>query len=230
LNRALKLTSALAPAPLGPAMRAVGTLASAGGGREPQQIDLQQQAIDVRSDILSNNGIGGAVGRVIMGPLATILSDASPLVRWNRLSPEEAQADADQRVEAAKNAEKAVKADAEARQRLRHMSDEEAAQLGLPIAPGGTDPQTDEEQAERRAKFDAARIKEAEEATAEAEGIAATPEAQAQLPWWLNMAREATRGLERIPTSSLKMLAIANEARYGFDGGRSDARAWIDTL
>lgn len=230
LNRALKLTSALAPAPLGPAMRAVGTLASAGGGREPQQIDLQQQAIDVRSDILSNNGIGGAVGRVIMGPLATILSDASPLVRWNRLSPEEAQADADQRVEAAKNAENAVKADAEARQRLRHMSDEEAAQLGLPIAPGGTDPQTDEEQAERRAKFDAARIKEAEEATAEAEGIAATPEAQAQLPWWLNMAREATRGLERIPTSSLKTLAIANEARYGFGGGRSDARAWIDTL
>lgn len=232
LDRALKLTSALAPAPLGPAMRAVGALASAGGGRgqQQQQLDPQQQAIDVRSDILSNNGIGGAVGRTLMGPLATILSDASPLVRWNRLTPEEAQSDADQRAEAAKNAENAVKADAEARQRLRHMSDEEAAQLGLPIAPGGTDPQTDEEQAERRAKFDAERVRQAEEATAEAEKVAATPELQAQLPWWLNAAREATRGLERIPTGTMRTLAIVNEARYGFKGGRSDARAWVDTL
>lgn len=228
LNRALKLSSALVPPPVGPALGAISTLVGRGGTPPP---DPQQQAIDTRSDILSNNGIGGAIGRsLIAGPLGTLVGDQSPLTRLNRLTPEEAQADADQRVEDRKNAEAAIAADADARQKLRNMSDAEAAQMGLPVAPGGTDPVTDSEQADRRAAFDAERLKQAQKDTAEAEKIAATPEAQATLPWWLNAAREALRGAERVPTSAMKTVAILNEARYGFEGGRSDMRAWVDTI
>ena len=229
LTNALKVSTALAPGPVGPVARSIIDVATSGG--QPPVEDRQQKAVDLRSNILSAPGsIGGALARTLMPPVVTIFSEGSPLVEANRLSPEEAQADADQRVSDAKAKEKAIAAVSEARQKLRAMTDEEAAQMGLPVAPGGVDPQTDSEQAERRAQFDAQRLKEAQESTAEAEDVAAHPEKQATLPWWLSSAREALRGMERIPTGAAKAVAIANEARYGFSGGRSDLRAWIDTV
>lgn len=228
LQSAMKTAAAVLPAPVGPAAQALTNLSNRGNSAE--EIDEQQKLIDMRSDILSNDGIGGVIGRnLISGPLGLIVDKLSPVARLGALSPEEAQADAEQRLKDRQRTEAAVKADADARTKLRNMSDEDAAQLGLPIAPGGSDPQTDAEQAERRAAFDAQRIEEAEKDTADAEEQVVDPSKQAKTAWWLNAAREALRGEQRVVTSALKIIPILNEARTGFEG-RSDMRAWVDTV
>lgn len=228
LQSAMKTAAAVLPAPIGPAAQAVTNLSNRGNSSE--EIDEQQRLIDMRSDILSNDGIGGVIGRnLISGPLGLIVDKLSPVARMGALSPEEAQADAEQRLKDRQRTEAAVKADVDARTKLRNTSDERAVQLGLPIALGGFDPQTAAEQAERRAAFDAQRVEKAEKDTAAAEEQVADPSKQAKTAWWLNAAREALRGEQRVVTSALKIIPILNEARTGFEG-RSDMRAWVDTV
>lgn len=135
---------ALSPVPIGPVMDAFG------GGAAPQPagpapVDPQQRAVDVRSDILSDAAaaISGPLRDVVLGPVIGELGEGGTINALGTLAtPEARQAEADQRAVDAKAVEATIRDKASVRAKLRGLTDEDAAAMGMPVPPGGTQPET----------------------------------------------------------------------------------------
>lgn len=161
-----------------------------------------------------------------VSPLGGMLAEGGVLGRLGALTPEDAAAQQETRVEAAEQEESALRAAESARQTLRDMTDEQAASMGLPVAPGVFDAETVREldaQNERRRAFAAERVGEAMADTQEQRENAPTQK------WWLNAARSAYKGMTGIATSAARGAVIPFELTVG-DGRKSETRAWIDTV
>lgn len=161
-----------------------------------------------------------------VSPLGGMLAEGGVLGRLGALTPEDAAAQQETRVEAAEQEESALRAAEGARQTLRDMTDEQAASMGLPVAPGVFDAETVREldaQNERRRAFAAERAGEAMADTQEQRENAPTQK------WWLNAARSAYKGMTGIATSAARGAVIPFELTVG-DGRKSETRAWIDTV
>lgn len=217
-----RLTEALATSVSAASMQAQGRSEAA------ERRAAQDRAIDLRSRYLSEDG-GGVIGSILMGPLATLFSEQSPLARAGTLTPEESQQIAEERATAAQEQEAAVRSHVDTRRQMRDLTNEQLEQLGMPIAPGSEDPNFETQIAEEE-KLDVARVEAAAEATAEAAQAVEQPELQPQQTWWLDMGRSAVRSMGRIGTGALKTIPIAWELTPFSDGERTDVRAWIDTV
>lgn len=174
----------------------------------------------------SMSSVLGRAALDFVSPLGGMLAEGGVLGRLGALTPEDAAAEQEQRVEAAAQEEQALKAAESARQTLRDMTDEQAASMGLPVAPGVFDAETVREldaQNERRRAFAAGR---AEEAAADTQMQRENAPTQT---WWLNAARSAYKGTTGIASSAARGAVIPFEFTIG-DGERSEVRAWIDKV
>src|SRR5690606_37198335 len=111
-------------------------------------------------------------------------------------------------------------------EQLRNLTDDQAASLGLPVAPGVFDAETVrelDEQNERRQAFAARRAEEASAATQEQREAAPTQK------WWLNAARSAYKGTTGIATNAARGAVIPFEMLAG-ESDKSEVREWIDAL
>jgi hypothetical protein len=223
VRNTLALASGIAPAPVAPALN---LLSSVSPGAVAAA-DPQQRAVDVRSDILSNEA-GGLSSYLLGGPLGYLARDGGALDELGTLSPDEAAEEKAQREKDAAHYETALKGSMDARQKLRNLTSEEAAAMGFPIQPG-IDAQTEKEQRQELEQADAARVARAEEAT---------KDAKVQTPtkaWWLDALRSFYRGQNSMYTGIGKGAAIGlwelpGELAGIRDEGRSDVRAWFDTV
>lgn len=164
-----------------------------------------------------------AVGRQVLFGLPGAIAEGGPLAKLGTLSPEEQEAETAERFEAAQQQEQAAKRHIETRRALRDLTDDEAAQLGMPIQPGGTDSQTVEEAKQREDDI----LKSVEQRTAERREALITGQNQVEQSQWLSMSREALRGLQRVPVQTMKLAPILWEAASGFDE-KSEMREWLD--
>lgn len=174
----------------------------------------------------SMSSVLGRAALDFVSPLGGMLAEGGVLGRLGALTPEDAAAEQEQRVEAAAQEEQALKAAEGARQTLRDMTDEQAASMGLPVAPGVFDAETVREldaQNERRRAFAAGR---AEEAAADTQMQRENAPTQT---WWLNAARSAYKGTTGIASSAARGAVIPFEFTIG-DGERSEVRAWVDKV
>lgn len=174
----------------------------------------------------SMSSVLGRAALDFVSPLGGMLAEGGVLGRLGALTPEDAAAEQEQRVEAAEQEEQALKAAEGARQTLRDMTDEQAASMGLPVAPGVFDAETVREldaQNERRRAFAAERAGEAAADTQMQRENAPTQ------TWWLNAARSAYKGTTGIASSAARGAVIPFEFTIG-DGERSEVRAWVDKV
>lgn len=224
MQQTLKLASGIAPAPVSSMLNLASSVAP---GAMPAARDPQQRAVDVRSDILSKN-VGGLSSYLLGGPLGYLTREGGALDELGTLTPEQ---QAEQKAEREKDAaayEQGVKRTAETRRQLRNLTNDEAAAMGLPVQPG-MDAQTEKEQRQELEAQDAQRIKNAEQATKDAKVETPTK------AWWLDAIRSFYRGQNSMYTGIGKGAAIGlwelpGEISGIRDSGRSDVRAWFDTV
>lgn len=220
---------AMAPlaGPLNPALQLAASVKLPDAISTPQ-VDAQQRAVDVRSDILSNDTMSGPMAYMIGGPLGFAVRDGGALAELGTLTPEQSEQERQRREAAAGERELAVKRMVETRQKLRNLTQEEASAMGLPIQPG-IDAETEREQRQIQEQLDVDRVKRAEERTADAKVTAP------KTTWWLNSIRSYYGGLNSMFTGIGKGAAIGlwelpGELSGVRDEGRSDMRAWFDTV
>jgi hypothetical protein len=225
-------TAAL-PGPLGVLAGAVGDVAGGGPAAPagPAPVDPQQRAVDVRSDILASTIPDVLRNNVITAPA---MAGADALSALGTLAtPEARQAEADQRAVDAKVNEATVNDQAAVRAKLRGLTDQQAADMGMPVAPGGTPPEATAEAAKNDAGIVAAAAK------ANQEAIAATkdPAKQPTQTWWLNAMQSGVKGFAQMGTGTASgILEVSEMARDASaldlltGGGRSNLRAWVDTV
>lgn len=234
LGNGAGIAKALAPAPLQPMMAALQAGTSLGGTRTAPPVDPQQRSVDVRSDILSEAAAGitnPALRNLILGPVVGIAGEGGALDNLGSLtSPEERQAEADKRAEFSRQWDTAAQNKADVRAKLRGITDEDAARMGMPVPPGGTDP----ELRDTLAAQDAQIVAKAEKDKATAEAAVEDPSQQPTQTWWLDAAQRASSSMYDVPLSASKAPAIMWEAvrdavNLG-DGERSTTRAWLDTV
>lgn len=230
----LRGVTAALPGPLGLLAGSVGDVAN-GQAPGPAPVDPQQRAVDVRSNILSDAAaaIPAPFRDFVLGPAYGQLGPGGGLNALGTLTPEESQAEADQRAKDATANEAAVRDHAAMRDKLRSLSDEDAAAMGLPVAPGGTP----EEAKAEGAKQDAGIVAEAAKRNQEAIAATKDPKLQPKQTWWLNAMQSGVQGAAemgiggvRFATELGEMARDASGADLLTGGGRSDARAWIDTV
>ena len=200
------------------------------------RLQAQDRAIDVRSDILSNaapqaTGVGGQMLRnLILGPVVGPFGEGGMADQF-LFDPQQRQEAADERFKTAQEQEQATRSHADVRAKLRGMTDEQAAAMGLPVAPGGTsaeDTATNIAQDKRIVDAAAKNTEEKQKATT-------TPELQPTMPWWLNSVREGYKAAAGTPLSVAKggimgWELTAGAVLAGGDLERSDMRAWVDTV
>jgi hypothetical protein len=151
------------------------------------------------------------------------------LVEEGTLSAEEAAAEAATRLEDAKLREQAMQNKAEVRAKLRGMTDEQAATMGLPVAPGGTPEMAAQEGTDRDLKT----LEKAGERVKEAEKVAAGEAPALTQEWWLNAMQVGARSAALTGTSVLQYPLAWYELQAGFVRGnveRSEARVWLETV
>lgn len=224
MQRTLRMVSGIAPAPVSSMLNLASSVAP---GAMPAAQDPQQRAVDVRSDILSEN-VGGLSSYLLGGPLGYLAREGGALDELGTLTPEQQEEQKVEREQQAGEYEQAVKRTAETRKRLRNLTADEAAAMGLPVQPG-TDAQTEKEQRQELEAQDAARVQRAEQQTADAKIETPTK------AWWLDAIRSFYRGQNSMYTGIGKGAAIGlwelpGEITGIRDSGRSDIRAWFDTV
>lgn len=230
VRNTLKLASAMAPAPLSPALNMAANVAPSALPTGGKPADPQQRAVDVRSDILSDTPTTGALSSYVLGGgLGLLTREGGALDELGTLTPQESQEQQVERAQSAKDYEDSVKRTTSVREQLRNLTDDQANAMGLPIQPG-VDAQTVKEQNEVLAQQDADRVKRAEEGTAEAAKAPAPLKA-----WWLDALRYIPKEFSAFQTSVGKGAAIGlwelpGELAGVRDEGRSDVRAWFDTV
>lgn len=226
---ALARTAAPFAGPLGPLISGAASAYDAG---LPQR-SAQTEAVDVRSDILSEGLTSSRLARdLVLGPIAGELAEGGILNSLGQLdTPEARQAEAERREVDAKANEAVVNDQAAMRAQLRGMTDLDAAWLGLPTAPGGIDNETRDmlEAADQQI------VKAAETKTKDATAAVSDPAKQPTQKWWLDAMQRGARGSADVPISMLKAPAIAWELTTGrfLNGGdieKSSARAWVDVV
>lgn len=174
-----------------------------------------------------------SAARLALSPLGYMLSNDSPIGRLGQLTPEEQQAEAVSREQDAKEVQKAVESHAETRARLRGMSDEEAAALGLPVPPGGTGTPADDELRAEEAARDAAAVAKAREKTDTASKAVRGEADKPTQTWWLNAAQSGARGAAAMGMSGLKYLPIIweqYEAALTGSSEKSTLRKGLDVV
>ena len=227
--------AAALPGPLGVLASGIGDVATA-APPGPAPVDPQQRAVDVRSNILSDaaSAIPSPLRDLVLGPVAGELAPGGVINELGTLStPEERQAEAEKRAADAQQTEAAVRDHAAVRAKLRGMSDEDAAALGLPVAPGGTPPEAKAE----GVKTDTNIIAEAAKKNQEAIAATKDPAKQPTQKWWLDAAQAGVKGAAQMGTGGAsgllewgEMLRDASGIGKLTGGGRSDLRAWVDTV
>jgi hypothetical protein len=230
IKNTLKLAAPLA-GPLSPALSLAASASPdaliAGSGAKT--VDPQQRALDVRSDILSSDGVSAISSFYLGGGLGVLAREGGVLGNLGTLSAEESAAAQQENIADAKAAEARARDVADTHRRLRDLTDDQAAAMGFPVAPGGLDPQTAKELKEAGENLDERRI-----AAAGEQVKTATENAPTQT-WWLNAIRSFSKAQSEGFTSIGKGLAIGlNELPREMVGlknpGRSDMRAWFDTV
>lgn len=164
-----------------------------------------------------------------VGPLGLLGPGLLMAEQFGTLDAEDRQAEADARAEAAREQETAFRNKAAIRQQLLDMPAEDAARLGLPIAPA---PVTDGEKAALRAQ-DEAVVSSAAEKTKSAEAAVKDPSKQPTQTWWLNAAQVGVRSAAEMGVSMAKLPPIVWEQYEAAITGSSEkslAREWLDKV
>lgn len=211
-----------AAAPLaGPAGPIMDILASstALSATSPKIAQQNSRAEDLSAVI----GASPALGALI-SPAGALLSDNGPIGQLGQLTPEEQEAEHQQRVlDAQATKDQAIKDQEATRERVAGMTDNMLEVLAGPLDPG-VDPVSARELREQQEIAATQRIEAAGEKVKEEEN--APPPKQA---WWLHGARTAMKGFANTSTSVARGAIIPLEMALG-DGERSEARSWIDTV
>lgn len=190
------------PSPAAPAASIVKPTISLGAGPAPQSRPTAP-TVDVSTPVLK--------------------SQATPGI--GMLSAEQAAIEQEQRIQAADAFVKAVEADNELSDRLRNMTDEEAAAMGIPRDPLGLSPAV----AETYRKADEAYLAQAQE---RADFVRAAP--PPTMTWWLDAAQVGARAAAQTGTSALKYPFSAFESltylATGIETGKTAPRGWLDQV
>lgn len=199
---------------------------SATSGAAP---DPQQRAVDVRSDILSSETVSKVSSFYLGGGLGFLAREGGVLDDIGTLTPEEQDEEQQKRIKDAQEYEANLKRVVDTRQKMRALTNDEAAAMGLPIAPGSDDPNTEREQREAAELGDAGRLERAAEATQTAQTVKPTK------AWWLDAIRSFTRAQTEGYTgigkaATIGLMELPGEIVGIRDAGRSDVRAWFDTV
>lgn len=203
--------------PLGPLMD---TLASSTAPNALSPRAAQDaRASDIGTVIANEPGL-----QTLVSPLGALLSDTGPIGALGQLTPEEQQAQQQERIVDAQRVKDQAVADQEAaRDRAAGLTDNMLQVLAGPLDPG-VDPVSAKELREQQENAANERIKAAEQRVTEAEK--APPPKQT---WWLHGARTALKGFSGTMTGVARGAILPIEMALG-DGERSDSRAWIDTV
>lgn len=211
VSAAIKALAPLAPG-IGTAASAAASLVSP----TKPKVDPQQEAIDVRSDILSSPSL-----RLLQGPNAP----GNILDRLGTLTPEEGAQLQQERIQQGKEEIATVERHNKVREQLRSLTNEQAEAMGLPVQPG----MDDQAQKDILRQQDEARLQSVKDYTAAQEKGPPTK------AWWLDAINSYERSLVDFFSSSGKSAAIGlwelpAEMAGVRDPGRSDLRAWFDTV
>ena len=231
VRSAIKAAAPLA-GPLSPVVATAARLAPDVLSSAPAPVDPQQRAIDVRSDILSDDSVSAVSSFYLGGGAGVLAREGGLLDAAGTLTPEESTQQQQERVQEARDAEATVQRHVSVRDQLRNLTDDQAGALGMPIAPG-TDAQTNKEVREIEQSRDTARAERAAKDTATAEAAPAPVKA-----WWLDAIRSFSRAQTEGYTAIGKGAVIALRelpftafgAATGGETERSDMRAWFDTV
>lgn len=216
-KQVLTKAAPLAAGPLAPLAQAA---ISAGTRPAPAPQDpaltAQDEAIDVRSDILAS-GVDAVT--------PNFLTDIGTL------SPEERQAEADKRAKDAASTEGAVLDKAEVRAKLREQAATDKS--GLSFMEGVE--ATDTNQLAENAAQDRRVTDNVQKKTDIAKKAVTDKDLQPTQTWWMNMVQ---RGIAKVPSALTDAASGAIIAGYeaprdfffGGDLGRSDMRAWVQTV
>lgn len=220
VRNTLAMASAVAPTPLSVPLRLASSVAP--DAITASQPDAQQRAIDLRSDILTDTPGMRTATSLALGGYA--VREGGMLDELATLSPEEAKAEQEKRAAYAVEREAAVKDQVSVRDQLRNLTDDQATAMGLPIQPGM------DAQAEKEGQLDVQRIQRAEQENVKAANAPAPTKA-----WWLDAIRNVPKGFVGFGTSAGRGAAIGlwelpGEILGLRDEGRSDVRAWFDTV
>lgn len=221
VRNTLAMASALTPTPLSVPLRLASSV-SPDALTAAKPVDPQQRAIDLRSDILTDTpGMRAATSLALGG---YVVREGGMLDELATLTPEEGKAEQEARAAYAVEREAAVKEKVSVRDQLRNLTDDQATAMGLPIQPGM------DAQAEKEGQLDVQRIQRAEQENVKA--AAAPPPTKA---WWLDAIRNVPKGFIGFGTSAGRGAAIGlwelpGEILGLRDEGRSDVRAWFDTV
>lgn len=176
---------------------------------------------------LNQEAAGTALRDTILGgPIMPVMRLAE---RFGTLTPEEGQAEAEARQADAQETEDAMRSKAAIREQLRGMPDEEAAKMGLPIAPGGT---TEQEREALRLRDEQA-VKPATERRELADKVVAGEAPAPTQTWWLNAAQTGARTAAQMVTAGLKYGPLWWEQYEAVITGSSEkswARAQIEAV
>lgn len=192
----------------------------------------EQQATAQEEQVQSR---GGAIADAIstVAPYTPIGALFGAMSEAGQLTAEEQNVETLQRAEDARQSEQAVQNKAEMRAKLRGMPDEQAAALGLPIAPGGTDLAASGQEMLN----DISAVQQSVEKRQTAEAAVRGEAPKVTQKWWLNAAQTAAKSAAQMGTSALKAGPIVWEGIRDFynvdqltGGGRSNMRAWVDTV
>lgn len=200
-----------------------------------ENLQSQDRAMDVRSDMLSGigpdaTGIGQqALRQLILGPVVGAFGEGSLIAKQFAYTPEQAQEEADNQLEQAKESEAATAAAVDARVKLRGQVQDNATDLGFSGDLLGEDDAAQLDAAEQDRNKAAAKTTEQKQKAAEGKTV------QPSMPWWLNSVREGYKAAAGTPLSVAKGGIAAWELTAGaiLNGGdleRSDVRAWVQTV
>lgn len=217
MRNLLKTAAAAAPTPISTPANAALALTN------PAKPDPQQQAIDLRSDIMADpNNSFGRFASFIVGPL---VRPGGMVDTWGTLTPEESAKLQQERIEQGKEELATVERHNKVREQLRGMTDEQAAATGFPVQPG----MDDQTQKELEQKQDEDRLQAVKDYVKQQ-----TVEAPKKT-WWLDAINSFDRSFSSSVTSMGKSAAIGlvelpGELTGVRNSGRSDLRAWFDTV
>lgn len=216
MRNLLKTAAAAAPTPISTPANAALSLTN------PAKPDPQQQAIDLRSDIMADpNNSFGRFASFIVGPL---VRPGGMVDNLGTLTPEESAKLQQERIEQGKEEIATVERHNKVRDQLRSMTDDQAAAMGFPVQPG-MDDQTQKE----LQKQDEDRLQSVKDYVK-----LQTVEAPKKT-WWLDAINSFDRSFSSSVTSMGKSAAIGlvelpGELTGVRNSGRSDLRAWFDTV
>jgi len=224
----IRSAPAALPGPLGVLGGALSTASQAG----PPPPDRQAQAIDARSNILSDamSAVPPGVRGLLFGPTSEFMKGGIA-DQLGTLTPEERKAAAEQQAQDAADTQKAVQDHAALREQLRALSDQDAAAMGFPTDPGG--PATEEDK-QALAAQDQATVDAANKQRQEKVAILADPSKWPTQAVWLDAIQSGLRSAADMPVSAARWATEWMEMGRDFlflgHGEKSTARAAVDTV